>query len=249
MYLERTPTITKEAIQVVTGYFLTGEIPMLRRISKDIVFKLTDSTSDICAFPINNIRDPVVKLAAMVIGYQVFYSSRLNSVPSVAIHTTHRMIIDNADYDLCQAIRVQLFQNLQSIKKDNTQKFKYGQLLARLFFYLQNFLPGIGDIEWSKDLPVNAQIKNKIKAMKNTFSAALNKYFNEFQKNMSMRMRLPEDVVKHFEKDIVFTITTDFCLMQTIEPREEENEDMNYEDNHDLLVGYANTLLALPKDK
>lgn len=64
-----------------------------------------------------------------------------------------------------------------------------------------------------------------------------------------MRMRLPEDVVKHFAKDIIFMITTDFFLMQAIEPREEEMEDMSYEVNHDLLVNYANTLLASPKDK
>lgn len=105
MYLERTHTITKEFIRVVKSYFSTGEIPMLRQISKDTIFKLTGSTSDKCAFSINNIRDLVVKLSAMVIGYWVFYSSRLNSVPSIAIHTAHRMIVDNANYDICEAIR------------------------------------------------------------------------------------------------------------------------------------------------
>lgn len=249
MYLERTHMITKEAIRAITGYCSNGEIPVLRRISKDTGFKLTDSTSNKRTFSINTIRDPAVKLAAMVIGYWVSYSSRLNSVPSATIHTTHRMIIDNANYDICEAIRDQLFQNLKSIKKDNTQKFKYGQLLVGLFFYFQNFLPSTGDIEWSKEQPINAQIKNNIKVVKNTFSAATNKYFNEFQKKMSMRVRLPKDVVKHFANNIIFTVTTDFCLMQAIEPREEEMEDMSYEVNLDLLVAYANTLLAQPKDK
>lgn len=238
MYLERTHTITKEAIQT--------EVPELRKISKDTVINSTSSTFDKRAFSINNIRD---KLVAMVIGYRVFYSSRLNSVPSVVIHTAHRMIVDNADYDLYEAIRRQLFQNLQSIKKDNNKKFKYGQLLVGLFFYFQNFLPGIGDIEWSKDSPVSAQIKNIIKVVKNIFHAALNRYLNEFQKKMSMRMRLSKYVVKHFDKDTIFTVTTDFCLMKAIEPREEDMEDMSYEVNHDLLVGYANTLLASPIDK
>lgn len=249
MYLERTHTIKKEAIQAVTGYFSTGEVPELRKISKDTVFNLISSTSDGCSFSVNNIKDPAVKLVAMVIGYRVFYSSRLNSVPSATVHTTHGMIVDNADYDLCEAIRRQLFFNLQSIKKDSSLKFKYGQLLVDLFFYFQNFLPGIGDIEWSKDSPVSAQIKNSIKAIKNTFHASLNRYFNEFQKKMSMRMRLPEEVIKHFEKDIIFPITTNFCLMQAIEPREEEMEDMSYEVNHDLLVGYVNTLLTSSIDK
>lgn len=91
------------------------------------------------------------------------------------------MISENANHDLCEAIRRQLFLNLKSIKKDNNQKFKYGHLLVGLFFYFNNFLQGIGDIEWSKDLPVSTQIKNNIKAIRNNFSIAMNKHFNEFQ--------------------------------------------------------------------
>lgn len=120
MYLERTHTITKEAIQAVIGFYATSEVPMLRRISKEIVYTLTGSTSNKGAFSINNIRDPTVKLASMVIGYRVFYSSRLNSVPSVAVHTAYKMITENANYDLCEAIRSQLMLNLQSIKKVNS---------------------------------------------------------------------------------------------------------------------------------
>lgn len=99
------------------------------------------------------------------------------------------------------------------------------------------------------DLPVTAQIKSSIKAMRNTFSAAMNKYFNEFQKKMSMRVRLLEDVVKNFAKDIIFTVTNHLCLMEAIEPREDKMEDMSYEVNYDLLIGYANSLLASPVDK
>lgn len=64
-----------------------------------------------------------------------------------------------------------------------------------------------------------------------------------------MRVSLPEDVVKNFAKDIIFTVTTDFCLMEAIEPREDEMEDMSYEVNYNLLIGYANSLLASPVDK
>lgn len=87
---------------------------------------------------------------------------------------------ENANYDLCEAIQSQLMLSLESIKKDNSQKFKYGQLLIGLFFYFQNFIPRIGDIELSKDTPVLAQIKNSIKVVKNTFPMAMNRYFNEF---------------------------------------------------------------------
>ncbi|XP_059068922.1 uncharacterized protein LOC131859327 [Cryptomeria japonica] len=60
-----------------------------------------------------------------------------------------------------------------------------------------NFIPRIGDIQWSKDTPVTTQIKNSIKV---------------------------------------------------VEPGEEEMEEMSYEVSYDLLIGYANNLLASPKD-
>lgn len=112
MYLERTHTITKEAIHVVTGFWSTGEVPKLRRFCKETITTLTSSTSDGHAFPINRIKDPAVKLATMVIGYRIFYSSRLNSVLSATVHTTYKMIVENVDYDLCEAIRSQLILNL-----------------------------------------------------------------------------------------------------------------------------------------
>lgn len=66
---------------------------------------------------------------------------------------------------------------------------------------------------------------------------------------MSIRLGLPDDVVKNFAKSIIFTVTTDLCLMEAIEPREDEMEDMSYEVNDDLLICYANNLLASPLDK
>lgn len=117
--------------------------------------------------------------------------------------------------------------------------------MTSLFFYFHNFIPGIGDIQWSKDILVIAQIKNSIKEVKHTFPIAMNRYFNEFQKKMNMRLRLSDGVVKHFEKYVCFNVTTNFCLMEAVEPREEEMEEMSY----DLLNCYSSNLLESPKDK
>lgn len=247
IYLDRSYTITKESIHAMIGFWQIDEVPKLGKILKETMVTLTLTTFDNPTFSVNNIKDPTVRLATMVIGYRIFYSTRMNSVPSAAVHATYIMIVENVDYDLCEAIRSQLMLSLQSIKKDRSQKFKFGQLPIGLFFYF--FLPRIGDIQWSNDILITPQIKNNIKAVKNIFSAAMNIYFNDFQKKMSMRLRLPEDVVKQFTKDIYFTITTDFCLMEAIEPREDEMDEMSYEFNYDLLIGYANNLLASPKDK
>lgn len=87
-----------------------------------------------------------------------------------------------------------------------------------------------------------------MKVVKSTFLVAMNRYFNEIQKKMSMRLRLLDEVVKHFEKDICYTVTTNFYLMEAFESIEEEMEQMGYEVSYDLLIGYANNLLASPKD-
>lgn len=100
---------------------------------------LTQTTSDGRAFSVNNIKDPIVRLATMVIGYRIFYSSRMNNVPSAAVHATYRMIAMNVDYDLCEEIQSQFMLNLQSIKKGSSQSFKYGQILIGLFFYFSEF--------------------------------------------------------------------------------------------------------------
>lgn len=248
MYLDRSHTITKEAIHEITSFCQTDEVPKLRTISKETLIALTKTTTNGHSISINNITDPGVRFATMVIGYQIFHSSKMNNVPSVVVHVAYRMMIESAYYDLCEAVRSQLKLNLESIKKDNSQKFKYGQLLIGLFFYFQNFILGIIDIQWSKDIPVTMQIKNNIKAMKNTFPVAMIRYFNEFKKMMRMRLRLSDEVVKHFEKDTCFIVTIEFFLMEAIKPREEEMEEMSYEVSYKLLISYDNNLLASPKD-
>lgn len=155
MYLDRSHTITKEAIHVVTGFWQIGEVPKLRKISQNTIIELTKTTCDSRAMSVNNIQDEVVRYATMIIGYRIFHSSRMNSVPSAAVQATYQMIKENVDYDLCEAMQSQLMLNLESIK-DNSQKFTFGQLLISLFFYFKNFIPGIGDIQWSNDTPLSA---------------------------------------------------------------------------------------------
>lgn len=99
---------------------------MLRSISKDDVTKLKKFKWDGQVMMINEIEDPEVKHASMVIGYRVYHSSRTNSAPVAAIHTTYQTIKDNVDYDLSEALRTQLISNLESIKKYKRQKFKFG---------------------------------------------------------------------------------------------------------------------------
>lgn len=73
MWLDRQHKITKESIHVVTRLWATGEVRMLRTIPKDEVTRLTKSKWDGRAMTINEIDDPEVKYAYMVIRYRVYH--------------------------------------------------------------------------------------------------------------------------------------------------------------------------------
>lgn len=65
---------------------------------------------------------------------------------------------------------------------------------------------------------------------------------------MSLRVRISGDIVKKYEDDIYFIIKVDQCIMEAVEPRQEEVEPMGYEVMYDMLDGYASTLIASPLD-
>lgn len=105
MYLEKTHDIIAEAIHAVTNFCNIGEVPVLRKITKTKVTKLTGSVNDKREMTSNTIEDDLVKYACMVIGYRVFYASRMYFVPRAAVHAAYQMIKDDAEYDLCTCMQ------------------------------------------------------------------------------------------------------------------------------------------------
>lgn len=69
MYLDRSHTITKDAIHAVTEFFQTDEVPKLRKILQNTVIELTKTTCDGCSMSVSSIEDEAIKYAKMVIGY------------------------------------------------------------------------------------------------------------------------------------------------------------------------------------
>lgn len=63
--------ITKEVIREVIGLCSTGPVLVVGPIKNEVVMELIGATYDKRAFTINNIRNPVVKYAIMMIGYSM----------------------------------------------------------------------------------------------------------------------------------------------------------------------------------
>lgn len=89
MWLDRLHKITKEVIHAVIRFCSTDEVPLLRSVPKNDVEKMIGSRWDGRSMTVNNINDPAMKYASMVIGYRICYSSRMNSILAATIHTAY----------------------------------------------------------------------------------------------------------------------------------------------------------------
>lgn len=108
--------ITLEVIHVVTGFCNVGEVLALRKINKMKMTKLTSLVSDSRGITTNSINVDLVKYVCMVIGYQMIHASRINSISTVVVNVTYKMIKEDASFDLCTYMKRQLLVNLKSLK-------------------------------------------------------------------------------------------------------------------------------------
>lgn len=92
----------------------------------------TGSKFDNRTMTINDILKHDVRFASMVVVYKVYQSSRENSVSGTTIYTTYQMLKDDMRYDLCTVVLNELMINLNKIKQDKKNTFKYGSLLICL---------------------------------------------------------------------------------------------------------------------
>lgn len=88
IWLDQPYKITREAIRIVSFLNQTGDKLGLQKVTNPIVTKLTSAKFDGRSMKINTIKDDDVKFAAMVIGYKVYRSNRLNSMSGTTIHAT-----------------------------------------------------------------------------------------------------------------------------------------------------------------
>ncbi|XP_059073482.1 uncharacterized protein LOC131874225 [Cryptomeria japonica] len=68
------------------------------------------------------------------------------------------------------------------------------------------------------------------------------------EKKMHARERIPTRVVKRYEDTIYFLVDTDTCQMEAVDPRITWVMPMGYKVEKDILVAYAEHLLAQPVD-
>lgn len=176
--------ITKEVIREATRLCSTKPSPILKLVKNEVVMELIGAQYDRRALTIKDITNPRMKYVAMMIGYKIYFSNRENSVSAIAINMSCKMVVNGADFDLCELLRAQLIENLQK-KKDSKYPFKYEILIICLFFYFLRQLPSTKSVVWLKGRPIAHQIKDLLRGIGDveTHEESLLGFFKMFQKN------------------------------------------------------------------
>lgn len=154
MWLGQPYKITIDNIKVVTYLNQTSEKPGLRKVTNPTVNKLTSVEFDGWLMKISTIKEVDVKFVAMVIGYKLYQSNRLNSVSNTTIHASYKMVKEDGHYDLCSVLLGELLINSKKIKQDKKHVLKFGSLIIYLVHYFMNQILETDRVQWTYDRPV-----------------------------------------------------------------------------------------------
>lgn len=94
--------INKRVIHLVTGYPTLNHAKSIKYDSRELIERETDATWNERGMSIDNIQDPLVEFAVRVIGHNFYQSSRLNSVPCMAVDLGYKIVIKDHSYDLAE---------------------------------------------------------------------------------------------------------------------------------------------------
>ena len=106
----------------------------------------------------DTIVDPLLNFVVRVISYKLYQSSRLNSVPCIAMDVGYKIVNKDHTYDLDELQLQQLMENLRAIRKTKSAQGKVGSILVCILFYVHNTLPSFGKIGWKTNRSIAIQI-------------------------------------------------------------------------------------------
>lgn len=224
---------TKKIIHRVTCYPTIDRKKTMRSMSLEEIEANIGVDQNRCGLSITNIFDPIIELVESVIAQKLYQLSRLNSVPCMIVDQAWKIIMKDHECDLPELQRLQLAENLKSIRKEKNSMFKFGYLILCILFYIQKYFYGIGDVVWDKQKPMIRQINEYV----------MNASFDEFKKRMKKRIRILEDLVTKYYSDIHFLVDMDTNFVQEMKPRTACLQIFDYEIDSDVVSANIDALL------
>lgn len=120
----------------------------------------------------------------------------------------------------------------------NINTCKFSSILVRIFFYLHNYFPTIGNVEWDFKRLSIYQINEFINGLGDKFERVMDEYFNQ----------IPLKLVDQCRDEICFLVDIDTTLIKVVEPRIVWLETMEYELDIDRATRSIKVLLDQSKD-
>ena len=84
-----------------------------------------------------------------IISHKFYQSSRLNSVPCIAVDVAYKLVKKDHTYGLEELILQQINENLGAIRKSKGAQCKFGSVLVCVFFYVMKEFPSFGKVNWN----------------------------------------------------------------------------------------------------
>ena len=128
--------ITKRIVHRVIGYPTLDRPKTLRSDAKEAIEKDTGAKWNKRGMTIDSIQDPLVDFAIRVIAHKFYQSSRLNSVPCIAVDVGYKLVKKDHTYDLAELQLQQINENLVAIRRTKGAQCKFGAILICIFFYV-----------------------------------------------------------------------------------------------------------------
>ena len=185
LWLDNGPiNITKRIIHRVTSYPTLDQPKTLRSDSKEVIEKKTKEKWNKRGMIIDIVTDPLLNFSIRVISHKFYQSSRLKSVPCIAMDVGYKIVKKDHTYDLVELQLQQIMENLGAIRRSKSAQCKFGSILICIFFYVQNEFPSFSKIVWKTNRFVALQINEYIEQMGDNFESVRTSYFEDFKKSM-----------------------------------------------------------------
>ena len=137
LWLEDGPVkISKRIIHRVTRYPTLEWPKTLRSDSKETIEKNIREKWNKRGMTIDTIKDPLVEFVVRVISHKFYQSSRLNSVPCIAVDVGYKIVKKDHTFDLVELQLQQIMENLGAIRRSKSAQCKFGSILICLFSYV-----------------------------------------------------------------------------------------------------------------
>lgn len=130
---------------------------------------------------IDTITYALISFAVRVIAHKFYQSSRLNSVPCIAVDMGYKILNKDHTYDLAELQLQQLIENLGAIRKIKSAQCKFGSILVCIFFYVHNTFPTFDKVAWKTNRSIAIQIGEFIEQLGNNFESVMTSYFEDFK--------------------------------------------------------------------